>query len=125
MGKVGLCFCLILVLAALSNAQLPRVRVKPGACGPMALGICAQTCSSDFSCPGNNKCCRTECGGTVCSTPVSQINNPIMTKPGSCPAKPSGPWVCSHSCTSDADCRGKLKCCKNRCGALTCQKPEP
>jgi len=52
------------------------------------------------------------------------MNNFCTEKPGSCPSVPSGRWVCSSTCNSDNDCKGNLKCCKNRCGALACQKPE-
>lgn len=45
-------------------------------------------------------------------------------KPGSCPAVATGRWVCASTCKGDSDCRGNLKCCKNRCGAMACQKPE-
>lgn len=48
----------------------------------------------------------------------------LAEKPGSCPSVPTGRWVCSSTCSSDSDCRADLKCCKNRCGALACQKPE-
>ncbi|CAH0407479.1 unnamed protein product [Chilo suppressalis] len=45
-------------------------------------------------------------------------------KKGRCPEYPHGVWVCTHSCTGDSDCPRTLKCCPNRCGALTCQRPE-
>lgn len=44
-------------------------------------------------------------------------------KLGSCPLVPTGRWVCTSTCNDDNDCRGKLKCCKGRCGALICQEP--
>ncbi|XP_046386958.1 WAP four-disulfide core domain protein 2-like [Ischnura elegans] len=98
---------------------------KPGSCPPSpGIGICAFTCSSDFQCLGSQKCCSTGCGGTSCMAPVSRLIGAPSVKKGSCPAEPKGPWICSHMCSADADCRGRFKCCKNRCGALTCQKPE-
>ncbi|XP_071448534.1 waprin-Rha1-like [Hetaerina americana] len=112
------------VLAQVVSGQLARE--KPGACTPsLDVGICAMMCSSDYECPGAQKCCRTGCGGTSCVAPVSRLHGAPAVKKGNCPSEPTGPWICSHMCSTDADCRGRLKCCKNRCSALTCQKPEP
>jgi len=51
---------------------------KPGACPPpVAIGICEMECLSDSECEGSSKCCRTGCGGTVCTfavTAVTQVN---------------------------------------------------
>lgn len=47
----------------------------------------------------------------------------VSVKRGSCPEFPRGPWVCTDMCTGDSDCPKTLKCCQNRCGALTCQRP--
>lgn len=49
----------------------------------------------------------------------------FSVKKGRCPENPRGAWICADSCTGDSDCVRALKCCHNRCGALTCQKPEP
>lgn len=46
-------------------------------------------------------------------------------KKGRCPDNPRGAWICADSCTGDSDCVRSLKCCRNRCGALACQKPDP
>lgn len=46
-------------------------------------------------------------------------------KKGRCPDNPRGAWICTDSCTGDSDCVRTLKCCRNRCGALACQKPDP
>lgn len=51
-------------------------------------------------------------------------NSDFSDKPGYCPGKPTGPWICSSRCSLDTDCRGEKKCCKNRCGALACVTPE-
>lgn len=109
----------IFVIIATSFAQK-----KPGTCpsGANDIGICALTCFEDFECRGTSKCCRTACGGSACVPPVTQTVSSSV-KPGRCPA-PSGPWVCSSRCSNDSDCRGKQKCCKNRCGALACMKAE-
>ncbi|KAF5307319.1 hypothetical protein FQR65_LT07035 [Abscondita terminalis] len=99
---------------------------KPGEC-PVRLNIpiCVMTCPSDLACDGNDKCCRTACGGSVCIQPIMNQEVPQATPPaptGVCPAKPTGPWVCTSTCGSDNDCRKPQKCCKNRCGALACMK---
>lgn len=47
-----------------------------------------------------------------------------LEKVGSCPAVPTGRWICSPTCSTDSDCRGSKKCCRNRCGALACQTPD-
>ncbi|XP_054001935.1 WAP four-disulfide core domain protein 2-like [Hylaeus anthracinus] len=98
---------------------------KPGSCPPaLPVQICSQSCFSDSHCQGIGKCCSTSCGGTVCSRPVTMRQTVSPEKPGSCPAEPKGRWVCSPTCSVDSDCRGTSKCCKNRCGALACQKPD-
>ncbi|XP_017880212.1 WAP four-disulfide core domain protein 2-like [Ceratina calcarata] len=98
---------------------------KPGSCPPpMPVQICTQSCFSDSQCLGIGKCCPTNCGGSVCAKPVTTRQTTAPEKPGNCPAVPKGRWVCSPTCTVDADCRGKLKCCINRCGAMACQPPE-
>lgn len=99
---------------------------KPGSCPPpLPVQICTQSCFSDSQCLGIGKCCPTNCGGSVCAKPVTtrqQTTSP--EKSGNCPAIPKGRWVCSPTCTVDGDCKGKLKCCINRCGAMACQPPE-
>lgn len=43
--------------------------VKPGRCGaPKGTVMCAEFCSHDGDCPGEQKCCRTTCGH-ACSEP--------------------------------------------------------
>lgn len=49
----------------------------------------------------------------------------FSVKTGRCPNNPRGAWICADSCTGDSDCARALKCCRNRCGALACQKPDP
>ncbi|XP_015432738.1 PREDICTED: WAP four-disulfide core domain protein 2-like isoform X2 [Dufourea novaeangliae] len=98
---------------------------KPGSCPPaVSVQICTRVCSSDSDCLGIAKCCSTTCEGKVCSMPVTMRQANHREKPGSCPAVPKGRWVCTPTCSVDNDCRGNLKCCKNRCGALACQKPD-
>ncbi|XP_015589777.1 waprin-Phi1 [Cephus cinctus] len=98
---------------------------KPGSCPPaLPVQICSKSCVVDEQCQGIGKCCPTSCGGFVCSRPVTMRNPTMKEKSGSCPTVPTGRWICSPTCSTDGDCRGARKCCKNRCGALTCQKPE-
>ncbi|XP_017794951.1 PREDICTED: perlwapin-like isoform X2 [Habropoda laboriosa] len=116
-------FTLTLVLAT-SHAQsrYEPFAEKPGSCPPaLPVQICTQSCFSDSHCSGIGKCCPTNCGGFVCSKPVTMRQTNVA---GSCPAVPKGRWVCSPTCSVDTDCKGTLKCCKNRCGALACQKPD-
>ncbi|KAI4460211.1 whey acdic protein wap [Holotrichia oblita] len=98
---------------------------KPGSCPPnVQVSECKYTCFSDKYCEGNLKCCRTQCGGTTCLQPVtSRLPGSNKAKPGHCSSNPTGPWVCSNRCSVDGDCRGKRKCCKNRCGAMECAIP--
>lgn len=98
---------------------------KPGSCpSRLKLPICTRTCADDYSCSGDTKCCQTECNGSVCMKSSAEV----VTQPSpdnakkECPAKPSGPWVCTSVCSSDMDCRPPKKCCKNRCGAFVCTK---
>ncbi|XP_017785622.1 PREDICTED: WAP four-disulfide core domain protein 2-like [Nicrophorus vespilloides] len=118
------CF-VVLVICGAVLAQRTSHR-KPGDCPPpVGSGICAYTCSTDSQCDGATKCCRTACGGTICTMPVTARQPKLLSeKKGSCPARPTGPWVCSSRCAFDGDCRGSKKCCKNRCGAMACTKPE-
>ncbi|KAK4881124.1 hypothetical protein RN001_004443 [Aquatica leii] len=71
---------------------------KPGNCpSPLRVSICAMTCPNDMRCNGKEKCCRTECGGSVCIAPLAeqQITVPPPVPTNVCPAKPGGPWKIS------------------------------
>ncbi|XP_063906437.1 WAP four-disulfide core domain protein 2-like [Zophobas morio] len=99
--------------------------IKAGDCPPLSdVGVCEVNCFSDTHCMGPMKCCPTACGGTFCAKPVTMRRAQIQEKPGFCPESPMGPWVCSSRCALDSDCRGTKKCCRNRCGAMACTKPE-
>ncbi|GLV45489.1 hypothetical protein CBL_05592 [Carabus blaptoides fortunei] len=118
---------ILFVLGMLGSVVVAQFDIgKPGDCPPpTGVGICADTCYADNQCAGAAKCCPTACGGTICTMPVTMRREVTRgEKPGYCPARPSGPWVCSSTCVFDGDCRGRLKCCKNRCGAMACIKPE-
>ncbi|XP_070190812.1 keratin-associated protein 29-1-like [Littorina saxatilis] len=49
---------------------------------------------------------------------------PPTQKPGQCPVtQPGSVGICASNCRSDSDCQGAQKCCRNPCGAQTCQNP--
>ena len=73
----------------------PPLSVKAGECPvPVSdgsvVGICAFTCNDDSDCDGDLKCCKNECGGTVCKAPVSPSDPPT------CKTKVSTRW-CSDA----------------------------
>ena len=44
--------------------------IKPGECpSPVGSGICVELCSSDITCPGDQKCCSNGCGH-MCMEPI-------------------------------------------------------
>ncbi|XP_076753812.1 antileukoproteinase [Xylocopa sonorina] len=126
MTLLSVAFALALALTTtVGQSRYEPFAQKKGSCPPpIPVQICTQSCFSDSHCSGIGKCCPTNCGGFICAKPVTMRKEAATVKPGSCPAIPKGRWVCSPTCTVDSDCRGSLKCCKNRCGALACQKPE-
>ncbi|XP_072939938.1 whey acidic protein-like isoform X2 [Epargyreus clarus] len=106
-------------------SALALSRGETGSCPPtLSVDICDAACGPNVQCGGKQICCPTACGGAMCVDPMTKRHFVNLVKDGRCPEYPRGPWVCSHTCTGDSDCPRKLKCCPNRCGALTCQKPE-
>ncbi|XP_052225990.1 waprin-Thr1-like [Dreissena polymorpha] len=84
-----LCFALILVSV---GAQIYR-RDKPGFCPPNdGSGHCAELCTSDYSCPGNQKCCSNGCGGNSCDEPTAVDCSAEYCSRPTCsnPVRPSG-----------------------------------
>uniref|UniRef100_UPI00398F0646 WAP four-disulfide core domain protein 3 isoform X1 n=1 Tax=Pristiophorus japonicus TaxID=55135 RepID=UPI00398F0646 len=79
---------------------------KPGMCPKTPIGVCAELCTADRDCPGDEKCCSNGCG--------HECTSPLKDKPGMCPKTPIG--VCAELCTADRDCPGDEKCCSNGCG---------
>ncbi|KFO22358.1 Extracellular peptidase inhibitor [Fukomys damarensis] len=62
----------------IAYARLPvhKKQQKPGDCPEVPrgqFGICAEACSGDQSCPGEQKCCRNGCGH-VCKSPVFKVS---------------------------------------------------
>ncbi|XP_070190814.1 keratin-associated protein 4-1-like isoform X2 [Littorina saxatilis] len=61
--------------------------------------------------------------GVVSGQCLSNTQTPTQ-KPGQCPVQqPGSVGICASNCRSDSDCQGAQKCCRNPCGALTCQNP--
>ncbi|XP_076445004.1 uncharacterized protein LOC143282961 [Babylonia areolata] len=84
----------------------------------------------------SSTCAATLCVvGTVCKEVEDQNGNiqavcvsvdPQVPaeKVGRCPAPDQYSFgICASTCSSDSDCAGSSKCCKNGCGATTCQRP--
>ncbi|XP_034938397.1 waprin-Phi1-like [Chelonus insularis] len=117
---------IISLIATQSYSQFVKLTYfeeKPGSCPPpLSTKICSQACFVDEHCQGMEKCCPTICGGSTCSKPAIRDES-LSGKSGSCPRNPVGRRPCSSTCTTDSDCQGSKVCCKNRCGALTCQLP--
>lgn len=45
---------------------------KPGSCPPaLPIQFCGRSCYVDAHCAGIGKCCPTQCGGAICSMPVT------------------------------------------------------
>ncbi|XP_041970439.1 WAP four-disulfide core domain protein 2-like [Aricia agestis] len=97
-----------------------------GSCPPtLSVDVCDAQCGPQHKCQNSTQlCCPTDCGGAMCVDAMTERHFVNLIKPGNCPEHPRGVWICSHMCTGDSDCPRALKCCTNRCGALTCQKPE-
>lgn len=120
----SLVFALVCFVIAISET-ISQTASKPGQCPPsLPLEVCEKECNVDDDCKGIDKCCGTTCGGAVCTFPVSIRRRVNREKPGHCPDPPTGRWVCSSTCNVDVECRGRAKCCRNRCGALVCTTPE-
>lgn len=48
--------------------------VKPGDCPPARpTSECIAECTTDIHCPGQGKCCQTQCGAYMCSQPVTEV----------------------------------------------------
>lgn len=111
-------FCLVFLCSV--------VHGKSGSCPPtLSVDICEAACGPrSQTCPSSQLCCPTSCGGSMCVDPVTARHFVNFVKSGKCPSIPRGAWVCTDSCTGDYDCPKSLKCCTNRCGALSCQRPE-
>ncbi|XP_025033392.1 WAP four-disulfide core domain protein 8-like, partial [Python bivittatus] len=86
--------------------------------------MCGHFCLTDFSCPGNERCCATPCG-QQCELPQEDVR-------GYCPSlilPPSNGTTCMAKCTSDMDCNhgGHIpwkKCCSSRAGKLCLEAAE-
>lgn len=62
----------LLICVALARAQTEE-GLKVGDCPPPTpVDVCYQQCFSDIHCEGTHKCCPTQCGGQVCTRPVTE-----------------------------------------------------
>ncbi|CAG9559626.1 unnamed protein product [Danaus chrysippus] len=108
-----------------SNTVTAVSSAEKGSCPPtLSVDICDASCGLTHPCNTTQICCPTACGGAMCVDPMTTRHFVTLEKPGNCPEYPRGVWICSHTCTGDSDCPRTLKCCPNRCGAFTCQRPE-
>ncbi|KAJ8733113.1 hypothetical protein PYW08_001411 [Mythimna loreyi] len=119
-------YCVLLIALSLVGFSSCANKTT-GSCPPtLPVDVCDASCGPENPCTNQKQlCCPTACGGSMCVDAMSPRHFVDLVKPGLCPEYPRGPWVCSHTCTSDSDCPRALKCCPNRCGALACQKPDP
>ncbi|KAK7789406.1 hypothetical protein R5R35_010266 [Gryllus longicercus] len=112
----------VAALAVLACAPAPAAAQKPGSCPPPAgVHVCVFKCYDDSDCWGEQKCCKTLCGGSMC---INSVSAPRPRPPGAtegvCPAISSTPWVCRSRCSSDLECGAGRKCCQHRCGGYSC-----
>ncbi|KAL8602638.1 hypothetical protein ACOMHN_018175 [Nucella lapillus] len=57
--------------------------------------------------------------------PCYPVPTCVKGKAGQCPVpRPGQLGICASTCSSDAKCPGIEKCCRNPCGATTCQRPQ-
>ncbi|KAI0222388.1 Papilin [Lamellibrachia satsuma] len=118
--------------SATSTESPERLRVKPGLCPEneqMGMGICAEMCAYDMSCPGAKKCCSNGCGH-VCTDPVT-VPPPMNTTTTAAPANvTSKPQLCpdgssARNCTGvceRASCEETTTTSASRCIADPCNK---
>ncbi|XP_026737207.1 waprin-Phi1-like [Trichoplusia ni] len=112
-------YCILLIMLSLLGLS------HGGSCPPtLPVDQCDAACGPNTECPEKQLCCPTACGGAMCVDAMTDRHFVDLVKPGLCPEYPRGPWICTHTCTSDSDCPRTLKCCPNRCGAQACQKPD-
>ncbi|KAK7108360.1 spore coat protein SP70-like isoform X1 [Littorina saxatilis] len=79
---------------------------------------------NSITCPSNYFCnVAPNDAYAVCCQGNGNTQTPTQ-KPGQCPVQqPGSVGICASNCRSDSDCQGAQKCCRNPCGALTCQNP--
>lgn len=74
--KMRLSIATVIFVAAISIAMgqnnQNRYVAKPGSCPPaLPVQFCGRSCYVDAHCAGSGKCCPTQCGGAICSMPVT------------------------------------------------------
>uniref|UniRef100_A0A672JZ84 WAP domain-containing protein n=1 Tax=Sinocyclocheilus grahami TaxID=75366 RepID=A0A672JZ84_SINGR len=107
-------------LAVLRTYNDHRVRAsvktaRPGECPPLSSvrRLCTWSCTSDFNCPNNEKCCSNGCG-RYCTAPYT-------VKPNQCP-NPKNIPLSAESCFNDGQCPATQKCCPTTSGHA-CSEP--
>lgn len=66
--------CLLFVAAISVATSQNRYSAKQGSCPPaLPVQFCGHSCFVDSHCAGIGKCCPTQCGGSICSVPVTMI----------------------------------------------------
>ncbi|XP_061486730.1 WAP four-disulfide core domain protein 3-like [Rhineura floridana] len=104
-------------LASVSGQKSPGT-VKPGTCPaltPTNDTLCGQFCSTDASCPGDERCCESSCG--------QQCLLPHEVHSGYCPKVTPNPGQktnCLATCNTDGNCGSQIplpikKCCSDGC----------
>ncbi|XP_059158296.1 neurogenic locus notch homolog protein 2-like [Physella acuta] len=112
--------------------------------------LCKQVCQVDSDCPGEQTCCNTPCGGTLCiekdnintcegycqngGVCSNEDNDPTCTCPlgyegSKCETKRERPGTCPQPlymdnsmihCDTDDACSPGQKCCSTECGGRIC-----
>ncbi|XP_056415704.1 uromodulin-like 1 [Hyla sarda] len=97
---------------------------RPGICHIIEDKERGPNCTSDYDCPGLQKCCVSS-NGSFCASPAPPApvgSGANVSRPGICHIiedKERGP-----NCTSDYDCPGLQKCCVSSNGSF-CASPAP
>uniref|UniRef100_A0A098LY60 Waprin n=1 Tax=Python regius TaxID=51751 RepID=A0A098LY60_PYTRG len=73
--KSRLLFLLGMILLGVLGAVPASTAEKPGSCPILSqpippLGVCRDTCKTDSSCKGDQKCCKNGCGNFGCTDPI-------------------------------------------------------
>lgn len=104
------------------NPESSAMSTKEGFCPSFSMNassVCRVDCTSDDSCPGDQKCCSVGCAVTC----VEPNRTPPKDKAGFCPFIPTSlSSSCQQSCQLDDSCPGIMKCCQNGC-SRKCYNP--
>uniref|UniRef100_A0A8C9AG12 WAP domain-containing protein n=1 Tax=Prolemur simus TaxID=1328070 RepID=A0A8C9AG12_PROSS len=56
---------------------------RPGTCPRVPVGLCAEMCTGDGSCPKGQKCCSTGCGHS-CQVSIQEVRELLMGRMSTC-----------------------------------------